>query len=71
MIITMDKATSEQDLCNWLNQVRDKRIKNNKSKMAKYYGMLPNIGDGLQIQKKLRKDCRWLQQIKDFKKLLI
>ena len=56
MVITIDKATSEQDLCNWLNKVRNKRTKANKSKMAKYYGILPDIGDGLQIQKKLRNE---------------
>ena len=56
MIITMDKATSEQDLHNWLNKVHSKRIKAGKSKMAKYFGILPDIGDGLQIQKKLRNE---------------
>ena len=56
MTITIDKATSEQDLYNWLNKVRSKRIKANKSKMSKYFGVLPDIGDGLQIQKKLRNE---------------
>jgi hypothetical protein len=52
----MDKTTTEQDLYAWLKQVRDRRKKESKARMAKYYGILPDIGDGLQIQKKLRNE---------------
>jgi uncharacterized protein (DUF433 family) len=30
------------------------KMKGNKPKMSKFFGALPNIGDGLQIQKSLR-----------------
>jgi hypothetical protein len=57
MIFTVDKTTSKQDLYEWLKIVHDKRKKTGKSRMSKYYGILPNIGDGLQIQKELRNEC--------------
>lgn len=56
MVLSMDKTTTEQNLYVWLKKVRDKREKDCKSRMAKYYGILPGIGDGMQIQKKLRNE---------------
>jgi hypothetical protein len=54
MVITFDKKTTEQELHDWLCKVRDKRKRSNRSKMLKYFGILPNMGDGLQIQRKMR-----------------
>lgn len=63
MVLSMDKTTTEQDLQVWLKKVGDKRKKDCKSRMAKYYGILPDIGDGLQIQKKLRNE--WIEYLLD------
>ncbi|GHT62336.1 hypothetical protein FACS189451_06420 [Bacteroidia bacterium] len=54
MVITFDKRTTEQELHDWLGKVRDKRMKANQFKMLKYFGTLPDIGDGLQIQRIMR-----------------
>jgi hypothetical protein len=54
MIIIVDKTTKEKDLRSWEKKVRNKRMKNKKNNLEKYFGILPNIGDGLEFQKKLR-----------------
>ncbi|MDR1779302.1 MAG: hypothetical protein LBR50_01045 [Tannerella sp.] len=56
MILTIDKTTTEKDLHLWLDKVRTKRKAVSKARMAKYFGILPDIGDGLQIQKQLRNE---------------
>ncbi|MDR1724375.1 MAG: hypothetical protein LBR84_10620 [Tannerella sp.] len=59
MVLTIDKTTTEHDVNTWLDKVRTKRKgSGKKSYMAKYYGVLPNLGDGLQIQKQLRNEWR-------------
>jgi len=54
MIIIVDKTTKEEDLRLWEKKVRNKRMKNKKNNLEKYFGILPDIGDGLEIQKKIR-----------------
>jgi hypothetical protein len=56
MIIKIDKTTKEQELQNWTNKVRNKRIQNQKSSLEKFFGALPDIGDGLKFQKKARNE---------------
>ena len=57
MTITLDKTTTEEELNAWLEKVRDKRKKaGDPPRMAKYFGILPDIGDGLKIQKELRNE---------------
>ncbi|GHV51774.1 hypothetical protein FACS1894181_14120 [Bacteroidia bacterium] len=56
MVIIIDKTTTEEELNAWLEKVRDKRKKGAKPRMAKYFGALPDIGDGLLIQKQLREE---------------
>jgi hypothetical protein len=56
MVITVDKTTKEQDLQTWEEKVRNKRLKNKKSNLKKYFGILPDIGDGLEFQKKIRNE---------------
>jgi len=54
MVITIDKTTTTKDMTDWLNKIRTERTKSAKPRMLKYFGLMPNIGDGLTIQKQLR-----------------
>jgi len=54
MVLKVNKSTSKAELEKWLIKVQEKRKKNNKSGLSKFFGILPNIGDGLDLQKKMR-----------------
>jgi hypothetical protein len=65
MVFVIDKTTNEQDLQAWLNKVRNNRTKVKKPNLSKYFGVLPNIGDGLQLQKKIRDE--WTKGLKRYR----
>lgn len=56
MVLKVDKTTTDSELKNWIEKLQLSRKKKQKSKLAKYFGALPNIGDGLKIQKELRNE---------------
>jgi hypothetical protein len=56
MVITIDKKTTDQDLLKRLEQIRNSRAKRKKPNLVSFFGALPNIGDGLEFQKKARNE---------------
>jgi hypothetical protein len=56
MVLKVDKLTTKAELKKWLKARAEKRKKNAKSELSKFFGVWPQIGDGLEIQKKMRNE---------------
>jgi hypothetical protein len=56
MVITIDETSSAAELQAWSAKVREKRLNAKRPTLAKYFGAMPDIGDGLTIQKALRNE---------------
>jgi hypothetical protein len=62
MVFIITETTTKEEIDAWRKQLGKKskkvpaRARKNKAPLdlSKYYGILPNIGDGLEIQKKMR-----------------
>jgi len=56
MVLKVNKSTTKAELKKWLKERAVKREKDSKSKISKFFGVLPEIGDGLEIQKQMRNE---------------
>ena len=56
MIFEIEKTTTEKKLKDFLEFIRINRIKRKKPNLAEFFGVLPNIGDGLEFQKNARNE---------------
>lgn len=54
MVLKVNKSTPKAELEKWLKELEVKRKKERKQNLSKFFGVLPQIGDGLQIQKQMR-----------------
>ncbi len=54
MVIKIDKTTTKENLKNSLERIRKNRIKRKKPNLSEFFGILPDVGDGLEFQKKVR-----------------
>lgn len=54
MVLKVNKSTSKAELEKWLKKIQEKRKKNTQSGLSKFFGILPEIGDGMELQKKMR-----------------
>lgn len=54
MVLKVNKSTPKAELEKWLKELETKRKKERKQNLSKFFGSLPQIGDGLQIQKQMR-----------------
>ena len=58
MVIEIDKQVSPTTFHRSLKQIKINRGKNKKSNLSEFFGILPNIGDGLEFQKAVRDEWR-------------
>lgn len=56
MVLKVDKSTTKAELKKWLKERTEKRVRRKKSKLSDFFGILPEIGDGLEIQKQMRNE---------------
>jgi len=56
MIYRVDKTATENDLINLLERIKNNRAKPKKPNFTEFFGILPNIGDGLEFQKNARNE---------------
>jgi len=56
MVIEIDKTATILTIKNSLKHLQDNRTRNKKPNMAKFFGALPNIEDGLEFQKSVRNE---------------
>jgi hypothetical protein len=56
MVIEITKTTTEESLKNSIEHFRNNRIQKNKSNFSEFFGILPNIEDGLTFQKRARNE---------------
>ena len=56
MVIEIDKTTTTENLKNSLESFRKKKGEKEKSDLTEFFGILPNIGDGLEFQKYVRNE---------------
>jgi len=56
MIFEIEKTTTEAKLKDFFESIRKNRIKRKKPNLAEFFGVLPNIGDGLEFQKNARNE---------------
>jgi hypothetical protein len=56
MLIKIDKTTTKEDLKKSLDRIKQNRAKRKKPNLAEFFGVLPDIGDGLEFQKKVRNE---------------
>ena len=54
MVIEIDKQATTTTFRRSLEQIKTNRNKNKKSNLSEFFGILPNIGDGLEFQKAVR-----------------
>jgi hypothetical protein len=57
MVLVIKKNTSTEEVRAILRKVRTKRAKK-KAGTESFFGKLPNIGDGLKYQKKIRNEWK-------------
>ena len=58
MVIEVDKTATALTLQKSLKHLHANRIRRKEPSMAKFFGALPNIGDGLEFQKRVRDEWR-------------
>ena len=56
MVIEIDKTATILTIKNSLKHLQSNRIRKKQPNMAKFFGALPNIGDGLEFQKSMRNE---------------
>jgi len=56
MVIEIDKTANALTFQKSLRRLRTNRIRHSEPHMAKFFGALPNIGDGLEFQKRVRNE---------------
>ena len=56
MIYKIDKTATEKDLIDMLQCIKFNRTKTKKPNFSEFFGVLPNIGDGLEYQKNARNE---------------
>ena len=56
MIIEINKTTTTENLKNSLEHFRKNKSERKKSDLTEFFGILPNIGDGLEFQKNARNE---------------
>ena len=56
MVIEIDKKNNAADFKNSLRLIRENRTKTKKGNFSKYFGALPNIGDGMEFQIAVRNE---------------
>ena len=56
MVIEIDKKANSADFKRSLQLIRENRIKTKNENFSKYFGALPNIGDGLEFQRAVRNE---------------
>jgi hypothetical protein len=56
MVIEIDKTATALTLQKSLKHLHVNRIRRKEPNIAKFFGALPNIGDGLEFQKKVRNE---------------
>ena len=56
MVIEIDRTTTVLTIKNSLKHLRNNRTRNKQPNMAKFFGVLPDIGDGLEFQKSVRNE---------------
>ncbi|GHT15538.1 hypothetical protein AGMMS4956_15730 [Bacteroidia bacterium] len=54
MVIEIDRTATPTSLKHLLNQIRETRAQRKKPNLTEFFGALPDIGDGLEFQKKVR-----------------
>jgi len=52
MIVSLENIASEKNLKNTLERAKTTHSKKKKPNLAKFFGILPNLDDGLKFQKK-------------------
>ena len=50
MVIEIDKKANSEDFRHSLLLIRENRTKTKRGNLSKYFGALPNIGDGMEFQ---------------------
>lgn len=56
MIIEINKTTTIENLKKSLEHFRINKLNRKKSNLTEFFGILPNIGDGLEFQKNARNE---------------
>ena len=56
MIFEIEKTTTKKKLKDFLESIRKNQAKRKKPNLAEFFGVLPNIGDGLEFQKEARNE---------------
>jgi len=56
MVFEIEKTTTEDNLKGFLKSIQNNRVKKMKPNLAQFFGVLPNIGDGLEYQKNARNE---------------
>jgi len=56
MVFEVEKTTTEERLKGFLESIRKNRVNRKKPNLADFFGVLPNIGDGLEFQKNVRNE---------------
>jgi hypothetical protein len=56
MVIKIDETATREGLKTSLERIRKNRLKRKKPNLSEFFGILPDIGDGLEFQKKVRNE---------------
>jgi len=56
MVIEIDKAITTENMRDSLECFRINKLKKEKPNLSEFFGILPNIGDGLEFQKNARNE---------------
>ena len=56
MVIEIDRKATILTIKNSLRRLHNNRTRNKQPNIAKFFGVLPNIGDGLEFQKSVRNE---------------
>ena len=54
MMIEINKKATAKTFRHSLEQIKTNRFKYKKANLSEFFGVLPNIGDGLEFQKTVR-----------------
>jgi len=58
MVIEVDETATALTFKNSLKRLKTNRAQHKQPNMAKFFGALPNIGDGLKFQQEVRNEWR-------------
>jgi glycerophosphoryl diester phosphodiesterase len=56
MVVEIEHTASEKEVKDLLERLKNNRSKEKKSNFIEFFGALPDIGDGLEYQKKARNE---------------